>query len=296
MVKGNSRFKYSNKVIHLIFFVVCAFSLLPLLLVIMSSVSRENDVAKYGYSLIPRHFSAEAYKTIFKDPSFIFNSYAITILVTLCGTVFGILLITLVAYPMSRKDYKYKNKLSFYVFFTMLFNGGLVPSYILISNWLHMKNTVFALFVPTLVNAFYVLMMKGFLQTIPNAIYESAKIDGIREFTMFFKIVIPLSKPAIATVALFLTLQFWNDWFMCMLYIDNRNLFTLQYQLTQLQAFIEFFNQMVISGSSSGLKVDMPVLTSRMAMCVVTAGPMLCAFPFFQKYFVRGLVLGSVKG
>lgn len=287
----------SKMVINLLFIIICAIAIYPFLVILGSSFQTQTDIVKYGYSIIPQHFSSLAYQMIGKDPKILLNSYYITAITTIIGSVAGLWIITSYAYTLSRKDFKYRKPLSFYVFFTMLFNGGMVPSYILIAKWLGLKNTIWALILPMLISGWYVLLMKGFLQTIPEALIESAKIDGAGEVYTFIKIVLPISKPALATIGLFLVLQNWNDWFLTLLYIDRDNLLKLQYLLIRVLKNMEFLNS--AEALQYGLvkeSTNIPAQSARMAMCILAAGPMLVVFPFFQKYFVRGLTLGSVKG
>jgi ABC-type sugar transport system, permease component len=286
----------ANVWIHFVFTAIGLMCILPVLLIVMVSLSKESDVTKYGYMFIPKRLTLEAYTTVLVNPSQILNAYMITIVTTICGAFIGTILVGSMAYVLTRKDYKYRNILTFYVFFTMLFNGGLVPSYILNTRWLHMKDTIFVLFVPMLFNAFYVLLMKGFMQFIPDSLYESAKLDGASELLIFFRIVVPLSKPAIGTVSLFYVLQYWNDWFLCSFYTDSARLLNLQTMLIRVLRSIEFLNSIEGRMLTRTTKLELPMLTARMAICVMAAGPMLFIFPFFQKYFVKGLTLGSVKG
>lgn len=277
--------------------VFCMACVIPLLLVASVSLSDNEWLKGNGYSLIPQKFSFAAYDFIFKaQSSQVLLSYLVTISVTLIGTVVGIWLTTTLAYVMSRKDFAPSNAISFYVFFTMLISGGLVPSYILIVNYLHLKNTLAVLIVPYLVGAWNVLLMKGFLRDIPMAVIESAKIDGAGEFTIFTRIIVPMGKAGIATVSLFIALAYWNDWFLSMLYMDNSKIISLQYRLVRIMENARF---MTTGANAQFMKVkydELPTLTMRMAMCVLAAGPMLLVFPFFQKYFVKGLTVGSVKG
>jgi ABC-type sugar transport system, permease component len=295
---GNRKINHivSNSLVHLIFTMLGILCTLPILLVITASLSDEMDIINYGYSFIPKKLTVNAYITIFMNPSQLLHSYFITCVATIAGTVIGVWLVTTMAYVITRKDYKYRNILSFFIFFTMLFNGGLVPSYILVSRWLHMKDTIFALFVPALFNAFYVLLMKGFLQSIPDSLYESAKLDGAREINIFLRIVLPLSKPAAATVALFYALQFWNDWFLCSFYTDGKQYLTLQTMLIRVLRNLEFLNSAEGRMLAGTQNIQQPLLSARMAICILAAGPMLFVFPFFQKYFVKGLTIGSIKG
>lgn len=296
--KGGRRLgRPSNIIIHMIFIIICAACIYPFLIILGSSFQTQKDIITNGYAIIPKEISLVAYKMILKDPSVLLNSYMVTIISTIIGTILGMWVITSYAYTISRRDFKYRKQLSFYVFFTMLFNGGMVPSYILIAKWLDLKNNIFALILPMLISGWFVLLMKGFLQTIPESLVESAKIDGAGEVYAFIKIVLPISKPALATIGLFLVLQNWNDWWLTLLYIDKDNLMKLQYLLIRVLKNMEFLNS--AEAIQYGLVKDgmeIPTQSARMAMCVLAAGPMLGVFPFFQKYFVRGITVGSVKG
>jgi putative aldouronate transport system permease protein len=272
-----------------IFALLC---LIPLVLVISSSLTEEKNLAKYGYSLWPKEFSLSAYSYVFKNGDQLLTSYGVTGLVTLAGTLLGLLVCSLLAYPMSRKDFKLRNHLSFYVFFTMLFNGGLVPTYIVVTQFLHLKDTIWVLILAHTVSAFYVLLLKTFFATIPDSLIESAKLEGAGEFRIFFQIVAPLAKPALATIGLFLTLVYWNDWFQALLYIDDRELLPLQYLLVMLMTSIEFMD--MNPNATSGMEM-VPTETVRMAMAVLAVGPMSIVYLFFQKFFVRGLTVGAVK-
>ncbi|OAS18049.1 sugar ABC transporter permease [Paenibacillus oryzisoli] len=287
----------STWIIHGIFILVCVACLYPFLVIIGTSFQNESDIMTYGYSILPKKIDLTAYRVILHDPAVLLNAYMVTIYTTLIGTVAGLWITTSFAYTISRKDYAYRKGLSFYVFFTMLFQGGLVPSYILMVSWLDLKNNLLALILPFLITGWHVLLMRGFLQTLPDALFESAKIDGASELTIFTRIVIPLSKPALATLGLFLVLQYWNDWWLTLLYIDHENKMKLQYLLIRVLRNMEFLNSaeaMQYGLVKPGQQV--PSLAARMAMCILAAGPMLVIFPFFQRYFVQGLTVGSVKG
>ncbi|WP_079913311.1 carbohydrate ABC transporter permease [Paenibacillus sp. 32352] len=265
---------------------------IPLILVISSSLTEEKNLAQYGYRLWPKEFSLSAYAYVFKNGEQLLTSYGVTALVTAVGTLLGLLVCSLLAYPMSRKDFRFRNGLSFYVFFTMLFNGGLVPTYIVVTQFLHLKDTIWALILAHTVSAFYVLLLKTFFATIPDSLVESAKLEGAGEFRIFFGIAAPLAKPALATVGLFFTLIYWNDWFQALLYIDDRDLLPLQYLLVMLMTSIEFMD--LNPNATSGMEM-VPTETVRMAMAVLAVGPMSLVYLYFQKFFVRGLTVGAVK-
>ncbi|MEG0353231.1 MAG: carbohydrate ABC transporter permease [Cellulosilyticaceae bacterium] len=298
MIISNSKYdKAAKVVIHmiLIFFSICC--IIPFIAVLSISFSSEVAIGTYGYSLFPKEFSMEAYKFILESPETIMRSYWVTIKVCAVGTMLSLFIMSLCAYPLSRKDFKYRNAISFYIFFTMIFSGGLVPTYIWVSKYLNLGNNFWVLVLPAVVSPWYLMLMRTFFQTIPYEIIESATIDGAGELEIYCKIIIPLAKPALATVGLFTLLGFWNDWFRGLLYIEDQSLVTLQYMLHKMMANIQELQNAMASGV--GVSVDMtnlPNESARMAMCVLAAGPMIFVFPFFQKYFVKGLTVGSVKG
>ena len=268
---------------------------IPIIYVISISLTSEKDIVLYGYQLIPAHIDFSAYKYIFESPELILNAYGVTIFVTIVGALLSLLVTTMLSYAISRKDYRYGRISSFLIYFTMLFNGGLVPWYILISRYLQLRNNILVLIVPYLVSAWFVFLMKGFLRSIPTEIFESAKVDGAKEFRIFFNIVLPLSKPGLAAVGLFISLVYWNDWWLAMLFVDNQKLLPIQYMLNRIMSNLSFLQSELAKNVQINL-VDFPSESARMAMCVMAMGPMLFAFPFFQKYFTRGLIMGSIKG
>ncbi|MFC0214752.1 carbohydrate ABC transporter permease [Paenibacillus chartarius] len=272
---------------------VCLACLLPLVLVVSASFTESSAFTLNGFRLIPDRWSLASYRLVLKDADQLLASYKVTIAVTVLGTLLSLLITSLLAYPLSRKDFAYKNPLSFYVFFTMLFNGGLVPLYILVTQYLHLKDTIWALILPALINPFYVLLTRTFFQTIPEAVIESATLDGITEWQMYIRIILPLSGPILATIGLFTTMNYWNDWFSSLLYIEDRNLISLQYLLIMMKENIEY---MLMNPNSDSSLRDVPSDTVRMAMAVLTIGPVAFVYMFFQKYFVRGMVIGAVKG
>lgn len=294
-MKNPGKIKYAKVILNAIMSLLALCFILPMVYVIAISLTSESDVMKYGYSLLPHSFSFEAYRYIFNNPKIILNAYMVTIFVTVLGTSSSLLITTMLSYGLARTDYRYRKVSAFIVYFTMLFNGGLVPWYILISRYLHLKDNLMALIIPYLINAWFVLLMKGFLQSLPSELFESAKVDGAREFKIFFSIVLPLSKPGLATVGLFIALMYWNDWWLALLFIDDNRIIPIQLMLNRIMSNISFLS----SGLSKNVKIDttkFPNESARMAMCFLAAGPMLFAFPFFQKYFTKGLTVGSIKG
>lgn len=288
------RTKYPHLWVHLVLITASILFLIPILYVISISFTSDSEIIRYGYTLIPRKISVLAYEYIFKTPKQLLNSYSVSIFITVVGTGLSLILTTMLAYMVSRPDFKYRKQMSFFIFFTMLFNGGLVPTYMLITQYLHLKNTIWVLILPYVINAWFVLLMRSFLSTIPMSLLESAQIDGSSEFQTFFFIVIPLSKPALATIGLLISFNYWNDWWLSLLYIDERKLLPLQYMLYKIMSDIEFLTQQMSANVNVSLK-DIPSEAARMATCILAAGPMLLVFPFFQKYFVKGLTVGAIK-
>ncbi|BBH19490.1 sugar ABC transporter permease [Paenibacillus baekrokdamisoli] len=282
--------------IHAWFILFSIFCIIPLLYVISISFSTESDIAKEGYRLIPRTFTTFAYDYLLHSPKQLINGYTVSIAVTLIGTALSLLITAMLAYTMSRKDFFGANKLSFFIFFTLLFNGGLVPWYILIKEYLHIDDTLLSLILPYVIIPWHVLLMKGFLSEIPLALIESAKIDGAKEWRIFYQIVLPIAKPAMATVGLFIAFIYWNDWWLAMLYIDNEKLIPLQYMLYRIMNNIQYLSSNLKAGNISVNMTQFPNETARMAIAILAAGPILFVFPFFQKYFVKGLTVGAVKG
>lgn len=280
-------------VVFIIFSVICVGSFL---IVVGSSFQTHEEITQIGYRLLPQKFSLEAYRYVFASPWRLINAYLITIITTVLGTIAGLWVSATAGYVISRKNYRYRNILAFFIFFTMLFNGGLVPTYIMLVNWFHMKNTIWALIVPMIVSAWYVILFKGFFQSIPDALIESAKIDGASELKIFLRIVLPISKPAIATITLFYVLGYWNDWYLSLIYIMDESLYKLQYLLMVILKNAEFLNsEAAREMGAAGQIAATPTLNVRMAMCVLAAGPVLLVFPFFQKHFVKGITVGSIK-
>lgn len=291
MVEKNNRFQI---VVHFIMILLCVFCLFPFLLLVVSSFADEQQLIRDGYTIIPKSFSTAAYDYIFRNAATIFRAYGTTIMVTVIGTVMNIVLTTLLAYPLSRKDLPHRNVWSFLVFFTMLFNGGLVPSYIMWTQYFHIKNTYAALIVPGLMmGAFYVIMMRTNLsQNIPEEVLEAARIDGAGEWRILGRIVVPMSLPIIATLLLLVGLAYWNDWTNGLYYISESRLYSLQQLLNNILSNVKALSSMSTAVSAVS---DMPGTSVRMALAVVGVLPILVLYPFFQKYFVKGIALGGVK-
>jgi putative aldouronate transport system permease protein len=294
MVKNDKGFQI---IVNLCMIALCLLVIFPLALLIMSSISPESDIIKYGYTLVPKKFDFTAYKYIIAEGS-MFHSYLVTISVTLAGTFLGVVMITMISYTLTVPNLPGKSILSFYVLFTMLFSGGLVPSYMMWSNIFHIKNTIFALLIPSmLVNAFHILITRSYFQhNIPKEILESSRIDGMSEFGIFFKIVLPLSVPIIATIGFMKALMYWNDWTNSLYYITDKRLVGIQALLNNMLTNVQYLAQSMDASMIATDATSIPSLTLRMAIAVVGMLPMIMLYPFFQKYYVKGLTVGAVKG
>ncbi|MDN4070583.1 carbohydrate ABC transporter permease [Paenibacillus sp. FSL R5-0407] len=284
---------------HIVMMLVVLISVLPFLLVFMSSITEENSLIVHGYSLFPQKFSLYAYEYIAQKGDKILRAYGITLFITVVGTLVNLLLTALLAYPLSRRDLPGKKFFSFYVIFTMLFNGGLVPTYLMYANTFHIKNTIFALLIPTLLlSAMNVLLMRTYFRTsIPEALIEAAEIDGAGQFSIFFSIIIPLGKPILVTLGLFAALGYWNDWTNGLYYLTGtkgENLYSIQNFLNKLITDIQYLANAQFSGGGAQA-AKMPSVSIRMAIAFVAMIPILVLFPFLQKYFEKGITLGAVK-
>ncbi|ANS76718.1 sugar ABC transporter permease [Paenibacillus yonginensis] len=286
-----------NVVLNIIaglFAFICVF---PFLFVLIISFTDEKTLATDGYRLFPAKWSFDAYRFVFQTGDALLRSYGVTILVTVLGTIISLVLISLYAYAISRTSFRYRRFFSIFAIVTMLFNGGMIPTYMVVSQLLHMKDTLWALVLPLAMNAFYIMILRTFYSTsVPEAIIESGRIDGAGDFYIFLRIVLPLSLPGLATIGLFSTLGYWNDWFNALLYIDNPNLVPLQSMLMRIENSIQFLQQNSQNSSLSMQALSsIPQDTSRMAMVVLATLPIIFAYPFFQRYFVQGLTVGAVK-
>ncbi|MDU5945538.1 MAG: carbohydrate ABC transporter permease [Paenibacillus macerans] len=284
---------------HIVMMLVVLISVLPFLLVFMSSITEENSLIVHGYSLFPQKFSLYAYEYIAQKGDKILRAYGITLFITVVGTLVNLLLTALLAYPLSRRDLPGKKFFSFYVIFTMLFNGGLVPTYLMYANTFHIKNTIFALLIPTLLlSAMNVLLMRTYFRTsIPEALIEAAEIDGAGQFNIFFSIIVPLGKPILVTLGLFAALGYWNDWTNGLYYLTGtkgEDLYSIQNFLNKLITDIQYLANAQFSGGGAQA-AKMPSVSIRMAIAFVAMIPILVLFPFLQKYFEKGITLGAVK-
>ncbi len=276
-----------------VFAILC---ILPFFLSISGSLSIQEDIIKYGYRLFPKHVSYLAYKILFADFSRIGKAYEITIIVSLFGTILSVLINSMMGYSLSRKNLRYMNLLSFYSLIPILFSGGMVPWYIVCVNYLHLKNNILALIVPYLASGWNIFLLRNFMKSIPEEMYESAKIDGATELGIFFRIMLPLAKPAIATVALFTALGYWNDWWLGLMLIDKVEKQPLQMLLRTIISNVDFIKSSPNISEINRLYVSLPTESVKMAMGIITIGPIVFLYPFLQRYFIKGIMIGAVKG
>jgi len=297
VMKKSRDVKILNVLSYTVIIVVALLCIIPFLIVIAGSFTEEKTILANGFSLFPKVLSLDAYRTALKEPAEIIRAYGVTTSLTIIGTITGLFIVAMTAYVLQRKDFEWRNKFSFFFYFTTLFSGGLVPWYILMVKYLNFKNSYLALLVPLLLNVFNILVMKSYISGIPQALTESAKIDGAGDFEIFIKIILPLSKPALATVGLFIALGYWNDWYNCMLFINNEKLYSLQYYLYKIVNNIEAYKNIIAqTGGNVGMVVDLPSESLKMALTVIVTGPIILLYPFVQKYFVQGITIGAVKG
>lgn len=274
-------------------FAICC--LLPFILIVATSFTSEASIMKHGFNLWPKEFSTFAYKIVFQNPQVMVGSYLVTLGITLVGTTVGLFIVAMTGYALQRPDFKYRNKISFFIYFTTLFSGGIVPFYVLVTQYLHLKDNYLAVLLPGLLSPFLIIMMKSFAKSIPHAITESAKIDGAGDFTIFIRLIIPMSTPALATIGLFIALGYWNEWYNAMLFLSP----DMQYRPLQLFLYNVITTADFIRNSAAASNVpapDVPLESMKMATAVVATGPVILFYPFVQRYFIQGITVGAVKG
>jgi putative aldouronate transport system permease protein len=282
-----------NVIAYTAIILMVIYCLFPLILIVSGSFTDNEILMKQGFSLWPRKFSVQAYKSLFQHPEGIINAYISTIFVTVIGTAVGLFLISMTGYVLQRKDFKYRGTVSFLIYFTTIFGGGMVPWYVLMTKYLHFTNTWFARIIPSLMSSFLIILMRTFISSAaPHEIVESAKIDGAGDFKIYYRIVLPIIGPGLATVGLFLALGYWNDWYLTSLFITKKSMYSLQYYLYDMINAARFAQEMGIVETAT----QIPTESLKMAMVVVVTGPIIFLYPFVQKYFVTGLTIGSVKG
>lgn len=286
-------------IINYVFITLVSFlALFPFLMILSGSFTDERELITNGISIIPKVLSLKGYQYIlFQDSSGIVTGYKVTIFITVVGTILSILVTAALSYVISMNTLKLTNFMAFFVYFTMLFNGGMIPWYILCVRYLHLKNTIWALILPMLVNPFYVMIMKTYFKGVPPDLRESAIIDGAGELRILLKIILPVSAPIIATIGLFYMLAYWNDFYHALFLIDNNNLVPLQYNLYRITSSLNFIsNATGVEGGSVTRNVILPTEGVRLATTIVTIGPIIFIYPFIQKYFMKGITIGAVKG
>ena len=272
--------------------IVCV---LPFLLIVSGSFTDNGAILTEGYSLLPKEFSADAYKTIFQNPASILQAYKMTIYYTAVGTAVGLFVTTLTAYVLSRKEFKYRNTVSFLLYFTTIFGGGMIPWYLMYANVLNLKGSTFPIWFPGLMSPFLIILMRTFIsESVPDAITESAKLDGAGHVTIFFRIILPVLGPGLATVGLFLALGYWSDWYRSSMFSVSQDTWELQFYLYNLLNASSSMKQMAQSANIA--MTDIPTQSMKLAMAVVVTGPVLLFYPFVQRYFVSGITVGAVKG
>ena len=290
----------TNFFFNLMFLIIALACFLPIIFIFMISITDNNIIRTEGYQIFvtARTFSGDAYKYLWSQRQTILHALWVSVYVTVIGTVLGVMLTSLMGYVLSRTEHKLNNFLTILVFIPMVFGGGMAATYVVNSQVLHLSDTMWILILPLAVSSFNVTIARTFFRTtIPGEIIESAKIDGASQWTVFFRIVLPISKPVLATIGLFLAFGYWNDWFQAQLYISDTNLHSLQAMLNAMQNNLEYLTKNPSAGLSvSDLKKSMPQESVRMAIAFVVAVPIACVYPFFQKYFISGLTVGAVKG
>lgn len=287
----------TNIVLNLLLLLACILTLIPIYVIVIASVTSEASLTANGYRLWPEEFSGMAYRFLFSQGSIVMTAYKNTVISTTAGTVLSVIMVALYAYPLSRDNFKFGKFFTFFAFFTMLFSGGLVSYYMVTRQILLLQNTLWALFLPSAFSPFWVIVMRTFYKAnVPNEIIEAARIDGASEWRTFLQIVLPLSIPGLATVALFSAIGIWNNFFNCLLLVDDAEFYSLQFTIYTTLNNIRFLLENADKMQGLVNVSELPSQTFRMAMAVVTVGPIILAYPFFQRFFVKGLTIGAIKG
>lgn len=274
-----------------LFALLCLF---PFALMVSSSFMNESEIVREGFKLFPNQLTLNAYEFLLKSPGKLVSAYKVTILTAVVGTVMGLLTMSMAGYVLCRKDFPHRNQIAFFIYFTTLFSGGLIPSYMLMVNGLHLKDSIWAMILPAIMSPWSIFLMRNFMKAVPESLYESASLDGAGDFRIYWQIFMPLAVPALATIGLFLVLGYWNQWYSAMLYIESADKYPLQYFLQRIinQANVQLLIQQGVVIDTA----DIPSESIKMATAVVATGPIILAYPFVQKYFVSGLTVGAVKG
>ncbi len=289
--------RLTNIGFNLLLLVCCVLTLIPIYVIVISSITSEAALTANGYRLWPEEFSGMAYQFLFSQGSIVMTAYKNTIISTVAGTILSVIMVGLYAYPLSRDNFRFGTFFTFYAFFTMLFSGGLVAYYMVARQVLLLQNTLWALFLPSAFSPFWVIVMRTFYKSnVPNEIVEAARIDGASEWRTFIQIVVPLSVPGLATVALFSAIGIWNNFFNCLLLVDDAAYYSLQFTIYTTLNNIRFLLENADKMQGLVNISELPSQTFRMAMAVVTVGPVILAYPFFQRFFIKGLTIGAIKG
>ncbi|MCY9670725.1 carbohydrate ABC transporter permease [Paenibacillus alginolyticus] len=276
-------------VLIVLFSLVCV---IPFWIVLVDSFASEASFLQYGYQLIPSAWSLDAYKYLLVGGQFL-TSYKNSLVITIAGTVLAVTITSMFAYVLAHPKVKYRDVLSFLTYLAMVLGGGLVGFYMMVANWLHLKDSLWALILPYILNPFYAFILVAFYKSLPYEINEAATIDGAGDIRLFYKIILPISTPVIATVSLFYAIQYWNDWYLSLLFIDNYKLHPLQLMIRQL---ISNLNVSAYVGGGASYQVTAPTSAIQLATVCLTIGPIVLLYPFLQKYFVKGITIGAVKG
>lgn len=285
-----------NVLIHIFFILLSLCVLYPFWCIFSVSLASQEEISQIGFSLFPQNPTFESYKYVLNNLKPLLEAFATTVFVSVAGTFIGVFCCSSYAYALGRKSFPLRRVLSFIAMFTMYFSGGMAASYIVNVSILNLKNNILVLILPGAFSVMNVIIIRSFFEQLPYTLIESAKLDGASEYTTYFRIMLPLAKPALATVALSLFVSYWNAYYEAMMYMDTGHYVTLQLMLQRMLEKVDFVKQFASTGMLSGMAADLPSEGMRMAMCMLTVFPMLCVFPFFQKYFVKGMAIGSVKG
>lgn len=300
VVNKKKKFSVFSVILHLFFVLICICYVVPIMLVISASFTSEGWLtAGKGFSLIPHEFNTLAYQSAFKNGERMIRAYGITFVQAVLGTVLGCIVAGMIAYPLSRTNFRFKKVITFFVFFTMLFHAGMIPSYIVNAKYYGISDSFWIYILPGITGgAWNTMIFRTFFKGIPESLFESAHIDGAKELMIFFKIVVPLSTPVFATIGFMQLVGKWNDYSVSMIYIRDENLYTLQFLLQRMMIEAEFLANLASEslGSIDLSAMSLPKESLKFAFCIIAAGPMMVVFPFFQKYFSQGLTIGAVKG
>ena len=284
-----------NVLTYILVTIFCVMCTMPFWMIIASSFATEDSIRRSGFTLWPSEFTTFSYELLFRSPDQMIGAYIVTIGLTVVGTLIGLFIIAMTGYALQRRDFPYRNGIMFYIYFTSLFSAGLVPFYLLMVQYLNLRDSYFAILLPLLMSSWLIVLMKNFVKAIPHEITESGKIDGAGDFRIFYSLILPNLKPALATIGLFLALSYWNEWYYSSLFLTTK----VEYRPLQYHLYNVINKVASLKNSVAGSNVvitDLPGETLKMATAVIATGPIILLYPFVQKYFVAGLTVGAVKG